>query len=158
MRAVRGGGLEHIENQVTSPATGRTLQKLMHKKKQIENGAFTACTLRISLLETMKDAAEIAAELAEILLSTAHSSFDAFQNARNCGQKLCKIVKSISWGGQDVTPNINGQMTAVPSLKMINAGIFNFSFRAFLREKHEANYSITQSSFEKGRQARQTHE
>jgi hypothetical protein len=134
------------------------LQKLNNKKKHSRENAFTACTLRISLLETVTDAAKIAAKLAEILLSTARSSFDEFQNARNCGQKLCKTVESISWGGNRVNPNINGQTTAILSQTMMYAGICNFSFRAFLREKHEANHSCTQSSLEKGRQSRQTNE
>jgi len=43
-------------------------------------------------------------------------------------------------------------------LNMNNIGKNNFSFRAFLREKHEANNSIIQSSLEKGRQSRQTNE
>jgi UDP-N-acetylmuramoylalanine-D-glutamate ligase len=89
------------------------LQKLKNNKKHTPRGAFTACTVRISLLETVTDAAKIAANLAEILLSTARSSFDEFQNARKCGQKLCRIVKSISWGDSRVNPNINGQMTVI---------------------------------------------
>jgi len=134
------------------------LQKLNNKKKQSRDNAFTACTAGISLLETMTDAAKIAAKLAEILLSTARSSFDEFQNARNCGQKLYRIGESISWGRSRVNPNINGQMAVIFSQPMMNAGICNFSFRAFLREKHEANHSITQSSLEKGREPRQTNE
>ena len=74
--------------------------------------AFTACTAGISLLETMTDAAEIAAQLATILLSTARSSFDEFQNARKCGEKLYILVKSISWGQIRVDPNRCGGMTA----------------------------------------------
>jgi hypothetical protein len=137
---------------------GAHLQKLNNKKKHSRDNAFTACTLGISLLETVTDAAKIAVKLAEILLSTARSSFDEFQNARNCGQKLCNVVKSISGGEGFFTPNINGQTTGVLGLKMMNDGICTFSFRAFLREKHEANHSLTQSSLEKGRQSRQTNE
>jgi len=128
------------------------LQKLNDKKKHIENGAFTACTAGISLLETMTDAAEIAAQRATILLSTARSSFDEFQNARKCGQKLCISMESISWGRDRVNPNISGETTARLNRNMLNIGKCNFSFRAFLREKHEANHSITQTSLEKGRQ------
>ncbi|HEX4266055.1 MAG TPA: hypothetical protein VH597_17095 [Verrucomicrobiae bacterium] len=150
------------KNRNTQPVTRntnpKTLQKLNDKKKQMEKSAFTACTAGISLLKTMRDAAKIAARLAEILLSTARSSFDEFQNARNCGQKLYRAGESISWGGSRVNPHINGQMTAIFSQPMMNAGISNFSFRAFLREKHEANHSITQSSLEKGREPRQTNE
>ena len=76
------------------------------------NGAFTACTARISLLETVTDAADIGARLATILLSTARSSFDEFQNARKCGEKLCILVKSISWGQSAGTPNKCGGMAA----------------------------------------------
>ena len=72
------------------------------------NGAFTACTAGISLLETVTDAAEIAAHFATIMLSTARSSFDEFQNARNCGEKLYILVESISWGHGSLCPNING--------------------------------------------------
>jgi UDP-N-acetylmuramoylalanine-D-glutamate ligase len=89
------------------------LQKLNNDKKHTPRDAFTACTAQISLLKTVTDAAKIAARLAGFLLSTARSSFDEFQNARNCGQKLCRIVKSISWGGSRVNPNINGQMTVI---------------------------------------------
>jgi UDP-N-acetylmuramoylalanine-D-glutamate ligase len=88
------------------------LQKLNNKKKHSRENAFTACTLRISLLETVTDAAKIAAKLAEILLSTARSSFDEFQNARKCGEKLYILVKSISWGQICVNPNISGEMTS----------------------------------------------
>jgi hypothetical protein len=134
------------------------LQKLKSQKKHIENGAFTACTAGISLLETMTEAAEIAAQMATILLSTARSSFDEFQNARSCGQKLCISVKSISWGRARVNPNIIGQMAGQVNRNMLNIGKCNFSFRAFLREKHEANNSITQTSLEKGREQRQSNE
>jgi UDP-N-acetylmuramoylalanine-D-glutamate ligase len=89
-----------------------TLQKLNDKKKHSVNGAFTACTAGTSLLETVTDAAEIAAQTATILLSTARSSFDEFQNARKCGQKLYILVKSISWGQCRTNPNISGGMTA----------------------------------------------
>jgi UDP-N-acetylmuramoylalanine-D-glutamate ligase len=86
------------------------LQKLKHKQKHRANGAFTACTAGISLLETVTDAAEIAAKLAKILLSTARSSFDELQNARKCGQKLYRTMESISWGRIVEYPNISGQM------------------------------------------------
>jgi hypothetical protein len=86
------------------------LQKLKNKKKHSVNGAFTACTAGISLLETMTDAAEIAAQLATILLSTARSSFDELQNARKCGEKLYNLGQSISWGQFRVNPNISGGM------------------------------------------------
>jgi len=76
------------------------------------NGAFTACTAGISLLETVTDAAEVAAQVAVILLSTARSSFDELQNARNCGEKLYNLVKSISWGQIRVNPNISGGTAA----------------------------------------------
>jgi hypothetical protein len=134
------------------------LQKLKNKKNHSANGAFTACAAGISLLETLTDAAEIAAKLANILLSTARSSFDELQNARKCGQKLYAAVESISWGSNCVHPNITGKMVGPVNLKMMNAGKNNFSFRGFLREKHATNNSITQTSLEKGRQRRQTHE
>jgi hypothetical protein len=134
------------------------LQKLKNQKKHIREFAFTACTAGISLLKTMTDAAKIAAQLAEILLSTARSSFDELQNARKCGQKLCNMVESISWGQNCAHPNISGEMTAGLNRKMMNIGKCNFSFRGFLREKHETNNSITQTSLEKGREPRQTNE
>jgi hypothetical protein len=37
----------------------------------------------------------------------------------------------------------------------MNIGKHNFSFRGFLRKKHETNNSITQTSSEKGRDQRQ---
>ena len=49
-------------------------------------------------------------------------------------------------------------MTADLNRKMLNVGKCNFSFRGFLREKHETNNSITQTSLEKGRQERQSNE
>jgi len=88
------------------------MQKLKNKKKHSVNGAFTACTAGISLLETVTDAAEVAAQVAVILLSTARSSFDELQNARNCGEKLYNLVKSISWGQIRVNPNISGGIAA----------------------------------------------
>jgi hypothetical protein len=141
--------------------TGKTediLQKLKNKKNHSPNDAFTACTAGISLLETVTDAAEIVAKLADILLSTARSSFDELQNARKCGQKLYATVESISWGSNRVHPNITGKFAGPVYRKMMNAGKYNFSFRGFLREKHATNNSITQTSLEKGRRRRQTHE
>jgi UDP-N-acetylmuramoylalanine-D-glutamate ligase len=86
------------------------LQKLNDKKKDRENGAFTACAAGISLLETMTDAAEIAARMATIMLSTARSSFDELQNARKCGQNLYILVESISWGRSAMDPHKCGEM------------------------------------------------
>ena len=82
------------------------------RKKHSPRTAFTACTAGISLLETVIDAAEIAAQMATVMLSTARSSFDEFQNARKCGEKLYILVKSISWGQFRVDPNISGGMAA----------------------------------------------
>ena len=96
--------------------TGKTediLQKLKNKKNHSPNDAFTACTAGISLLETVTDAAEIVAKLADILLSTARSSFDELQNARNSGQNLFILAISISWGRKEAHPNISGEMTAM---------------------------------------------
>jgi hypothetical protein len=87
-----------------------TLQKLNGQKKHRKNGVFTACTAVISLLETLTDAAEIAAWTATMMLSTARSSFDELQNARKCGQNLYILVKSISWGSRGMNPNISGEM------------------------------------------------
>ena len=129
----------------------KNMQKIKYKKNRSSESAFTACAARISLLETVTDAAENAAEMATILLSTARSSFDEFQNARKSGQMLCRIVKSISWGRAGAYPNIRGEMTACLSRQKMNFGKYNFSSRGFLREKHETNNLITQSS-EKGRQ------
>jgi hypothetical protein len=137
---------------------GAHLQKLNNKKKHSRDNAFTACTLGISLLETVTDAAEIAAKLAKILLSTAGSSFDELQNARKCGQRLCRAVESISWGSSRSHPNISGERAAHLDQATMNVGKCNFSFRGFLREKHDTNNLITQTSLEKGRQPRQTNE
>jgi UDP-N-acetylmuramoylalanine-D-glutamate ligase len=99
------------ENAMRNPQyKTASLQKLNAQKKHNARIAFTACTAGISLLETMTDAAEIAAQIATILLSTARSSFDEFQNARKCGQKLYILVKSISWGRGGLTPNKCGEI------------------------------------------------
>jgi hypothetical protein len=135
----------------TRHAKQSILQKLNDKKKEKIIGAFTACTAGTSLLETVTDAAEIAPGVGVVLLSTARSSFDEFQNARKCGQNLCILVKSISWGDVRGNPNITGGITGRRSQKMMNFGKTNFSFRGFLREKHETNNSITQTSLQKGR-------
>jgi UDP-N-acetylmuramoylalanine-D-glutamate ligase len=87
-----------------------TLQNLNDKQKVELNAAFTACTAVTSLLETVTDAAEIAARMATIMLSTARSSFDEFQNARNSGQSLYILMKSISWGRGAANPNIRGEI------------------------------------------------
>ena len=106
----------------------------------------------------MTDAAKNRSQLAKFLLSTARSSFDELQNARKCGQNLYIIEESISWGQVGGYPNISGEMTADLNRKMMNIGKSNFSFRGFLREKHDTNNSITQTSLEKGRQQRQSNE
>jgi hypothetical protein len=131
---------------------------LKSNKKHNPVGAFTACTAGFSLLKTMTDAAKIRGRLAKFLLSTARSSFDEFQNARKCGQNLCILVESISWGQVFIHPNISGEITAALNRSMIHFTNNNFSFRGFLREKHDTNNSITQSSLEKGREPRQTNE
>jgi hypothetical protein len=128
-----------------------TLQKLHYKKKHGLKRAFTACTAVTSLLETVTDAAGIAARLAARMLSTARSSFEDFQNARNSGQNLYVLAKSISWGRLTVNPHMSGGNAAGWNLTTMTFGNNNFSFRAFLREKHEANNSIIQTSIEKGR-------
>jgi len=87
-----------------------TLQKLLYKKKDRINAAFTACTAVTSLLETVTDAAEIAARLVAMTLSTARSSFENFQNARKSGQGLYILVKSISWGRVALTPHMRGEL------------------------------------------------
>ena len=100
------------ENAMRNPQNKTaSLQKLNDKKKPELIGAFTACTAVTSLLKTVTDAAEIVARMAAMMLSTARSSFDEFQNARKCGQKLYILVKSISWGQCGVTPNSCGEMT-----------------------------------------------
>ena len=127
-------------------------------KNQARQTCFTPCTQAIWLLEPSIDAAEIATKLATILLSTAGSSFDELQNARKCGEKLYILVKSISWGQVCSHPNISGEMTTGLNRSMMNFRKNKFSFRGFLREKHETNNSITQTSLEKGRQPRQSNE
>ncbi|HLX70935.1 MAG TPA: hypothetical protein VKV04_15015 [Verrucomicrobiae bacterium] len=103
----------------------------------------------------MTDAAENAARHATISLSSALSSFDRFQNARNSGEKIYSTVKSISWGHRRESPNMNGQMTAESEQQMNGSGTYEFSVRAFLREKHEPNHSINSTSLQKGRHQRQ---
>jgi len=89
------------------------LQKLNDKQKVELKRVFTACTAVTSLLETVTDAAEIAAQMAVIMLSTARSSFDEFQNARNSGQSLFILAKSISWGRAAANPNISGELPQI---------------------------------------------
>jgi len=144
------GNTQHATRN-TQYENKNTLQKLLYKKKDGINVAFTACTAVTSLLETVTGAAEIAAWLATTMLSTARSSFEDFQNARNSDQSLYILVKSISWGSAAVNPNISGEMPLTAIGMLMITGNNNFSFRAFLREKHEANNSIIQTSIEKGR-------
>lgn len=67
---------------------------------------FTACTLSDSLLEAVTEAAKNAAAGDVILLSPACSSFDQFQNYQQRGERFCQIVKSISRGARQGSPNI----------------------------------------------------
>jgi hypothetical protein len=113
---------------------------------------FTPCTRLIWLLEPMTDAAEIAAQRAPISLSPARSSFDRFQNARKCREKLYTAAKSISWGGLFANPNITGQLADGLNLNMSLKRNQKFSSRGFLREKHGANHPLIESSLQKGRQ------
>jgi len=112
LRDLRGVDREH---GICNPGHEKknTLQKLNDKQKHRENSAFTACTAGTSLLETVTDAAEIAARMATIMLSTARSSFDEFQNARKCGQNLYILAKSISWGWDIMNPYISGEMPPI---------------------------------------------
>jgi hypothetical protein len=126
------------------------VKKSDQNQNRLQN-VFTACTAGISLLEPKRDVAENAAQMAVVLLSTAHSSFDEFQNARKCGQKLCIMAKSISWGERCANPNISGGMIRNLNRQMMKPGKCNFSFRGFLREKHETNNSTTETSQQKGR-------
>jgi hypothetical protein len=131
---------------------------LNNKKKPELKGAFTACTAVTSLLKTVTDAAEIVARMAAMMLSTARSSFDEFQNARNSGQNLYILVKSISWGRAAANPNISGEMPPIWNLTTMHFGNCQFSFRAFLREKHEANHSIINPQSRKDANPRQINE
>jgi hypothetical protein len=106
----------------------------------------------------MTDAAENAARRATVSLSSALSSFDRFQNARNSGEKIYRMVKSISWGCRRESPNMNGQMTAKSAQQMSRIGKYEFSIRAFLRKKHESNQSLNSTSLQKGRHPRQNNE
>ena len=124
-------------------------------KISMRQSCFTPCMQWGSLLEPLTDAAEHAAQCATILLSPARSSFDRFQNARNSGEKIYSTVKSISWGHRRESPNMNGQMTAESEQQMNGSGTYEFSVRAFLREKHEPNHSINSTSLQKGRHQRQ---
>ena len=146
MRAVCRGGFEHVEDPINPAGADVNLQKLNDTKKHRLNGAFTTCAAGISLLKKVTDAAKIVGQVATVMLSTARSSFDEFQNARNCGQKLCLSAESISWGQPRVHPYITGEPTVRWNFIRMNVRTINFSFRAFLREKHEANNSITQTS------------
>jgi hypothetical protein len=126
------------------------------RKISARQSCFTPCKRKILLLEPLKDAAENAAQCATILLSPALASFDGFQNARNSGEKIYIRMKSISWGYRRIGPNMNGQMTAQSTWPINSSGNDEFSLRAFLREKHVANHSITSTSLQKGRHQRQT--
>ena len=135
----------------TQHVSQSTLQKLHYKKKHRLNRAFTACTAVTSLLETVTDAAEIAARMATMMLSTARSSFEDFQNARNSGQNLYILAKSISWGRAAANPHMTGENVAGWNLTTMTVGNNYFSFRAFLREKHVAKNASRQIAIEKGR-------
>lgn len=125
------------------------------QKISLRSRCFTPCKQHASLLEPLTDAAENAARRAAISLSSALSSFDRFQNARNSGEKIYRMVKSISWGHRRIVPNMNGQMTGRLTQQFSNSSKDQFSLRAFLRKKHESNQSLNSTSLQKGRHQRQ---
>jgi UDP-N-acetylmuramoylalanine-D-glutamate ligase len=83
-------------------------QSKNRREISLQQDSFTPCKHQISLLEPLTDAAENAARHATILLSPALSSLDGFQNARDSGEKLYRIVESISRGQSSPSPNMNG--------------------------------------------------
>jgi UDP-N-acetylmuramoylalanine-D-glutamate ligase len=79
------------------------------KKNRAMQGVFTACAPALSLLETTTEAAKTAMAGVGILLSPACSSFDRFQNLQQRDGRICRLVKSISWGGVAASPKLHGE-------------------------------------------------
>jgi UDP-N-acetylmuramoylalanine-D-glutamate ligase len=79
------------------------------KKNREVQRVFTACTSALSLLETTTEAAKTATAGVGILLSPACSSFDRFQNLQQRDGRICRPVKSISWGGVAASPKMHGE-------------------------------------------------
>jgi hypothetical protein len=123
---------------------------LTDKKIRGELTVFTACTPGVSLLETTIEAAEIATAGVGVLLSTACSSFDRFQNLQQRGKRICRSMKSISWGGCAASPNRHGESGCVLNRSRNKNGKDDFSLRGFLRENRGANEPIKSTS-QKGR-------
>lgn len=136
----------------------RFCQSKSQRKISVRSTCFTPCKRRGSLLEPMTDAAENAARRATVSHSSALSSFDRFQNARNSDEKIYRMVESISWGHCRESPNMNGQMSAKSGQQISRTGTPEFSIRAFLRKKHESKHSLNSTSLQKGRHQRQTNE
>src|ERR1019366_9643759 len=117
----------------------KKMQILNDKKNREMLPAFTACTSGLSLLETITEAAKTATTGVGILLSPACSNFDRFQNLQQRDERICRSVKSISWGGCAASPKMHGESGGVVNLSKHRNGNDNFSPRGFLRENHGAN-------------------
>jgi hypothetical protein len=127
------------------------MQQLNIRKIRPAEDRFTACTSALSLLETTPEAAKTGTAGVGILLSPACSSFDRFQNLQQRDERICRSVKSISWGGCAASPKMHGESGGGGVNRSKNRnGNDNFSPRGFLRENHGANEPIKTTS-QKGR-------
>ena len=79
------------------------------KKIQAAWSIFTPCTVAVSLLEAIAEAAKNATSGGVVLLSPACSSWDQFRNHQHRGVVFCQAVKSIGGGVHGGTPNIDGK-------------------------------------------------
>lgn len=114
---IAGGRDKGADFHTVSPLISRRLKGAFligEAREKIRSAwsLFTPCTLADSLLEAITVAAKNAAPGDVVLLSPACSSFDQFQNYQERGERFCQLVKSISRGGPEGSPNINGKTTA----------------------------------------------
>jgi UDP-N-acetylmuramoylalanine--D-glutamate ligase len=73
---------------------------------------FIPCTVSDSLINAITEAAGQAASGDVVLLSPACSSFDQFRDYQERGESFCQMVISISRGGSEGNPNMNGKKLA----------------------------------------------
>jgi hypothetical protein len=93
--ALRRGGLEHPENQMKN---FWPIPKLTAAKICLVGPHFVPCTLEDSLLETVIAEADSAKAGVKKPASSVGSSFEHFQNLRQHELRICRMMKSISWG------------------------------------------------------------
>ena len=167
MRAMRRGGAEHVENQMSQDANnmnqhprfkGSKLPKWNDQKVRADFRVFTACTAGVSLLEPVIGAVKTAPVGDEFLPSPACSSFERFQNFKQTGERIAPFLQSISWGCYPVSPKMHGDLSFVPEQSSGKNRNVNFSRCGFLREKRAASEPIKSSSQKGRRRASQANE